>query len=219
MSRYYVLGSVFALFCCGFVYSQDGPKLKPVILPDSIRFVQHFTDDRLVGTMIFDNFVTDTEIGRGSLPSVASKKLTYALQTESTGDATVKQIFRGFIATQGSGSAALVVHAGGKSTLVDWDKAIADAKATPRKADSKEWKAAVQRAQEEGLTVGDRPERADDFLLVIDTPVAAGKPLQTHIFMLVDRLVGNDDGAAHVSVDSIDFVISPDKSGRAKPKR
>jgi hypothetical protein len=218
MLRSYFLGSVFALVCCGFARSQEGPKLKPVILPDAIHYVQHFTDDRLVGTMIFDNFVTDTEIGRGSLPSVASKKLTYALQTESTGDATVKQIFRGFIATQGTGSAALVVHAGGKSTLVDWDKAIADAKATPRKADSKEWKAAVKRAQDEGFTVGQRPERADDFLLVIDTPVAAGKPLQTHIFMLVDRLVGNDDGAAHLSVDSIDFVISAAETGKAKKR-
>ena len=215
MSRFFRLASIMVLACGGIARSQEGPKFKPVILPDSVHYVQDFTEDKLVGTMVFDNFVITTEIGRGSPPSVASKKLTYALQTESTTEASVKTIIRGFVATQGSGSAALLIHAGGKSTLVDWDKATAGAKATPRDANSKTWKGALARAKEEGLTVGDRPDRSSDFLAVIDTPVPAGQPLQTTVFLLVDRLVGNDSDA-FLSIDSIDFVISPAEASKTK---
>jgi len=215
MSRFFLLASIIVLEFGGIAHSQEGPKFKPVTLPDAIHYVQNFSEDKLVGAMVFDNFVITTEIGRGSLPSVVSKKLTYALQTESTKQASVKTIIRGFVATNGTGSATLLVHAGGKSTLIDLDKATTEAKATPRDVNSKEWKGALKRAQEEGLTVGDRPDRSSDFLAVIDTPVPAGQPLQTTVFLLVDRLVGNDSDA-FLSIDSIEFVISPAEASKTK---
>jgi len=66
MSRFFLLASIIVLEFGGIAHSQEGPKFKPVILPDAIHYVQNFSEDKLVGAMVFDNFVITTEIGRGS---------------------------------------------------------------------------------------------------------------------------------------------------------
>lgn len=136
MLRFMSIAGALVVLATRLAIAEDAPKFKTVILPDAIRFVQAFSEDKQAGTMIFDNFVVGTEIGRGTLPSVATKKLTYVLHPESAKEVCVTQDIRGFVSTQASGSATLIVHAGGKTTVVDLKKATSDAKATSRKAKS-----------------------------------------------------------------------------------
>ncbi|HND54587.1 MAG TPA: hypothetical protein PLV92_19380, partial [Pirellulaceae bacterium] len=129
------------------------PKFKTVVLPDAIRFVQAFSEDRQAGTLIFDNFVAGTAAGRGSLPGAELKKFTYVLQPDADKTARVRQVIRGYVSTVGSGSAALVVHSGGTTTLVDLAKAIKAAKSS-KNAPAKSVEATRAQARAAAATLG-----------------------------------------------------------------
>jgi hypothetical protein len=114
---------------------------------------------------------------------------------------------RGFVSHQGSGSAAFVIHAGGKTTVVDLKEAIGNAQSSPRDPKSEVWRQVQKKAQEQGFELESQPDQSSDFLTTFDTSVAAGQPLQVTILLLVDRLPGEDDSGALLTVDSIDFEI------------
>ena len=73
--------------------AEDGPKFKHVIPTDSVQFVRVFSADSRVGAMLFDNLIIDTEIGRGTLPSVRTKQFSYVLQPVSDKEVCVVQRF------------------------------------------------------------------------------------------------------------------------------
>ena len=191
--------------------AEDAPTFKTVIIPDSIRFVQAFSQDKQVGTMIFDNFGVGTEIGRGRLPSVETIKFTYVLTPVSKSEVSVTQQIRGFVSTQGSGSASLVIHSAGETTLVDLSKAIAAA-GRGEKSLTQTHKEAKILFDDSGLTVSGRPTESKDFLVEFHRKVGAGIPLQTTVGVLVDRLPGDDGSSAMMQVDSVDFHVTAVKA-------
>ena len=198
-------------FAPQLVQSADEPTFKTVIRPDSIRFAQVFSVDKKVGAMVFDNFVAATEIGRGSLPSVQTKTLTYALEPVSDKGVEVVQQIRGFVNSQGSGSASLVIHSGGETTLVDLAKAIAASKAGGKANQNTLHEAARKKGTDDGFTVDGRPKTSDEFFVEVRRSVATGKALQTTVSLLVDRLPGDDGSGAVLYIDSIDFEVVPAK--------
>lgn len=203
-----------ALFCRPSV-ADDAPKFKNVILPDAVHYAQLFSADSRVGTMIFDNFVVATESGKASLPSVATKKFTYVLFPDSTTDVCVRTLIRGFVSTNGSGSASLLIHAGGKSHLIDLPKAIAEAKAGTQTPKGEHHQRALKAARDQGMKVGRAPQQlGDDFLHVLCIRVPVGKPLQVTCNLLVDRLTGDDNSGALLTIDSIDFEATPADAGK-----
>lgn len=210
MAKTYLLAGLIMLSCSLGLVAQDAPTFKTVIIPDSIRFVQAFSVDKQVGAMIFDNFVTGTETGRGGLPSVETKKFTYVLCPVSTKEVSVVQQIRGYVSTQGSGSVALVIHAGGETMLVDLTKAIAAA-GKGEKPSSETHKKAQLLFKDSGLTVSARPKESNDFFIEFQRKVPAGVPLQTTVGVLVDRLPGDDGSGATLHVDSIDFQVTAAK--------
>jgi len=203
-----LLSSVFL----GTLYAEESPKFKTVILPDAIRFVQNISEDKQVGTMIFDNFLLGTGTGKVILPSSDVKRFSYVLQPESTNEAVVTQHFRGFVAVQGTASAALLIQSGGNSTLVDLSAAIKSAKTGGKSPQDDLHQQARKTAAEQGFTVSGRPEKANDYFVEVKTKVAAGKPLQTTILLLVDRLKEDDGSGAVLFVDSVDFRVEGEKS-------
>ena len=190
--------------------AEDGPVFKHVIPTDAPQFARAFSADSRVGAMIFDNLFIDTEIGRGTLPSVRTKQFSYVLQPKSDKEVSVVQNIRGFVSTQGSGNAVLLINANGKPSTVDWKKAIQDAKVPPSPRFKELEKTARKEASELGFT-DDRPAKFDDFFVEIKSPVPIGKPLQTTLVLLVDRLTGDDGSGAMIVIDSIDFEVLPEK--------
>ena len=211
MSRFNLL-TILALLLVSQSLRAADPAFKTVIHPDAIRFVQVFSDDKKACTMMFDNFVTGTEVGKGSLPSVQTKSFTYVTHPESDKDVEITQHIRGFVSTQGSGSASLVIHAAGSTTLVDLSKAIAAAKSGDKPAHEALRKSAKQKATDGGLTVGGRPAKSDEFIVQVKRTLGPGKPMQTTIGILVDRLPGDDGSGATLHIDTIDFEVFPAKA-------
>ena len=208
----------FSMAMCMLVAGLSGaegpPKFKTEILTDAVRFVQGFSEDKQACTMIFDNFIIATEIGKGSSPSVVDKSFTYVTQPESDKEVQVVQHVRGFVSTQGNASASLVIHAGGKTTVVDLSKAIKAAK-TPDKPAHESLREKVKKsATDAGFTVDGRPEKSDNFFVEIKSRVPAGKPLQTTCQLLVDRLPGEDGSGSVLQIDTIDFEVFPAPPGK-----
>lgn len=208
MIRHTMVLSLVCGFCVSVARAEDGPTFEHVIPTDSVQFVKVFSTDSQTGAMLFDNLLIDTEIGRATVPSVGTKKFVYVLQPKHDKEVSVTQMIRGFVSTQGSGSAALIVHAGGITTTVDLSKAIEAAKNGGKRVNEELWKQAQTLAKEQGFTDDPRPDKSDDFLVEIKSHVPAGQPLQTTILLLVDRLPGEDGSGALLVIDSIDFVVS-----------
>ena len=85
-----------------------GPKFSKVIYPDAVRFVSDTSPDGQVRTILFDNFVLETDIGRPTEVDVRVKTFTYVMGIESDSDASVHQIIQGFLARSGTASASLI---------------------------------------------------------------------------------------------------------------
>jgi len=189
------------------------PTIDPVAPTDSVAFVKAYSPDGQAGTFLFENLWIDTEIGNGGLPSAVTKRFVYVHQFKGTEAVRLTQTIRGFVHTQGSGSASLLIHSGGESTLVDLKAAIqtAGASTTVRPAS---FEAAKTLAGGQHFQVKSPVDGSQNFQVSFDRNVAVGKPLQTTLVMLVDRLPSTDekgDGALLV-VDSIDFILAkPDK--------
>ncbi|HTN76154.1 MAG TPA: hypothetical protein VL096_12945, partial [Pirellulaceae bacterium] len=146
MPKTVVLGIVLSLVPT-LALAQGEAKFKPVVLPDSIRFVQAFSPDHQAGTMLFDNYVLATELGKGTMPDAKVKSFTYCLQPEVTKEMAVKHVVRGYASTQGKASAAMIVHAGGQTHLVDLKAPSRTAK-NVKAADSPHHKLATAQARD-----------------------------------------------------------------------
>lgn len=190
----------------------DGPKFTKSIPTDAIRFVAATSEGGQASTMIFDNFLIETGVGNPSVPDVVTRTFTYVREIESTEDCLVEQDFRGFVAREGNASAAMIVHSGSQTAVVDLVKAIEDAKDCAVNKDFPTRKQAEQAAAEEGLKDSERVGEFDDFIVNISTLVPAGQSLQTTIFLLVDQVGGTDEPTAFLTIDSIDSEVkaSPD---------
>jgi hypothetical protein len=215
MLRRILLLSTFLTFSVSneLANAQELPTLKKVIPTDSVQFSRVFSSDARVGAMIFDNLVVATEIGRGTLPSIHTKQFSYVLQPDSQDEVIVNQMVRGFVSTQVSGSASLLIHSGGRAVVVDWKKAIAAAKA-PVDPKFTELKMTIRDKDMKAALAANKAEKFDDFFVEFRRQVPLGKPLQTTFVLLVDRLPGDDGSGAMIAIDSIDFEVMPKKPSK-----
>lgn len=209
MIRIPCLVCVATLLACSVQAAE--PTLKKVIPTDSVQFARAFSTDLQVCTLIFDNLLIDTEIGKGTAPSVRSKQFSYVFTPESDGEVCIVQTIRGFVSTQGASSASLLIHSGGEATNVDFDKAIATAKKGTVTRDAELVKKAKALADEQGFVAKPKKDKSDDFQITIERHVAKGATLQTTLNLLVERATGDDSPAAAIFIDSIDVSVLPVK--------
>lgn len=207
MSRIPCLMCVAALLVS--TLSAAEPTLKKVIPTDSVQFARAFSEDGQVCTLMFDNLVIDTEIGRGTPPSVRSKQFSYVFTPESDGEVCIVQTIRGFVSTQGASSASLLIHSGGEATNVDFDKAIATAKKGGVTRDAELTKKAKSAAEAQGFVAKPKKDKSDDFQITIERHVAKGAALQTTLNLLVERATGDDSPGAVIFIDTIDVSVLP----------
>ncbi len=197
----------------------EAPKFGKTYPSDAIRFVTATSEDRAVTTMLFDNFVLATETGRGQIVEAKTRTFTFGNVIEAKSDVSVNLDFRGFVSTVASGSAALIVMAGGETTAVDLQKAIQADKAVDE-ADPVR-KSASEKATTAGFTVSAQPRGSDDYYARIPVKVAEGQPLQVTVVLIVDRQP-TADSQALITIDSIDLgvkaVAKADKSEKKSAK-
>ncbi|MDX1968098.1 MAG: hypothetical protein SFV23_13065 [Planctomycetaceae bacterium] len=208
MSRYCWIAATLCVQIWASGASSAEPALDRVILPDSVRFVTGFSEDRQACTMIFDNLLIGTRIGRPSLPSVETKRFVHVLGLKSDQECLVDIQVRGFVSTFGSGSASLLIHSQGASKLVDLDQAIKDAKALTVNAPNEAQRQAEELAKSEGYDSA-KPDRSDDFFVCIQRKVPPNGKVQTTLLLLVDRLDESEDSGALLTVDTVDIVVKP----------
>ena len=190
------------------VLAEDEVKFKPVITPDAVRFVTAFSEDKQAATMIFDNFLASTRADNGMLPDTTIKTFTYCLEPEISKDAVVEHHVRGFFSTEGSASAALVIHAAGQTTLVKLEGYKGKGREKKKEGDSALQEQARKLAKEQGFEIGDPPSKSDDYIATFKTKAKPNTPIQVTVILLVDRLPGDSAQGALLTVDSIDFEIS-----------
>ncbi len=182
------------------------PKLGKTFYPDAIRFVSATSEDGETSVLIFDNFVLGTATGKGDLVNADTKSFSVTNKIEAKDGVTVWLDIRGFVSTQDGGSAAVLVHAGGETTLVDLEKAAASGASKARKEDDALYVQAKSSAESAGFKVNSRPKGGQDFYARVSASLAKGEPLQATVVTLVDRLQ-NADSQALITVDSIDVSV------------
>ena len=186
--------------------ASDGPKFKPEIPTDAIRFVSADSDDGRASSMIFDNFDVETDIGRTTSPDISMRTFTFVRKIDSTSDSCVELGFRGFVSRSGAASASMIVHTGGKTTVVDLKKAIKTAKENTIDLNCPVRKKAQEAADESEFD--DFEGEADDFAVFIAARVPKGQTLQTTVILLVERTKeGDEESGATLAVDSIDSEV------------
>ena len=124
----------------------DAPTFAKAVYPDSIRFVTATSEDGEVMTMLFDNFVVSTRPGKGQHLGAETKSFSVANDLKAREGVTATLDVRGFVAVEEGGSAALLIHAGGETTIVDLSKAIEAAASKPRESEDALYAQAVQNA-------------------------------------------------------------------------
>lgn len=196
----------------------DKPAFGKVFFPDSIRFVTATTEDRAVATMLFDNFVLTTSNGKGDLLESRTKSFSVANKIEAKDGVSVALDIRGFVSTEEDGSAALIVQAGGETTVVDLAKAIDAAKAKPREPEEALYVAAKESSKAAGFSVDSRPRESDEYFIRIPAKLAKGQPLQATVLLLVDRLPESGSGAM-ITVDTIDISVKADSGTKKKTEQ
>ncbi len=206
------------LLVSGAVLADDGaagPKFTKVIYPDAVRFVSITSPDGQARTMLFDNFIIATDVGGPTEPDVRMKTFSYVMGVESETDVCVHQDFRGFVARQGAASATLIVHTGGKTTVIDLQQAIAEANKNVINRNDPLRKQAEEAAAKEGFDDAKPEGENDDFFARVSTLVPKGQPLQTTVILLVDRVKADESPQALLTIDSIDSEVFPE----LKPRR
>lgn len=184
-------------------------KFTTTVPTDEIQFARSFSEDKHAATLIFENLVAETDIGRGKLPDVVTRRFTFALPIESQQEVCVTQDIRGFINTVGSGSTALLVQSGGVTTLIDLKKAVKEAEGKAAKTETATHKLAAKAAKDQGFSGKKAPTGSHDFYHRVEARVPAGKPLQVTLVLLTERLPGDDGSGALMIIDSLDFEIHP----------
>ena len=212
------LALMIMLISHAFADEADKPKFGKAFYPDSIRFVSNTSEDREAATMIFDNFVLATSGGKGDVLESRTKSFSVANKIESKDAVSVVLDVRGFVSTQEGGSVAIIVQAGGETTLVDLGKAIAAAKSKPRDAEDKLYLAAMESSKEAAFTVSSRPKESDDYFVRIPAKLVKGQPLQATVLLMVDRLPESGSEAL-VTVDSIDISFKAEPAPKKKTEK
>jgi hypothetical protein len=189
-----------------FAADPEPPTLGKSFHSDAIRFVAAISEDQQASTLIFDNFVVATAQGKGQLLSAETKSFTLGNQIEAKDAVTVTMDLRGFVATQDGGTAAVIVHAGQETTVVDLPRAIAAATSKPRKTDDPLYVQAQTDAERAGFDDRAPSKKSNDFSTRITVTLEKGQPLQATVVLLTDRQP-NADSSALVVVDSIDVSV------------
>ncbi|GEM_PF-1872810 len=190
------------------------PKLGKTFFPDAIRFVSATSEDREVTTLMFDNFVLGTASGKGELVSAETKTFSVTNQLDSDGGVTATLDIRGFVSVSEGGSAALVVHAGGETTVVDLKKAIAASATKMRKPEEPLYVQAKEAAEAAGLKVSGQPKGSENYLARISGTFEKGQPLQATVIVIVDRLTAASSSAM-ITVDTIDIGVKASPADKA----
>lgn len=193
----------------------DAPTFGKAVYPDSIRFVTATSEDGEVMTMLFDNFVVSTRPGKGQHLGAETKSFSVANDLKAREGVTATLDVRGFVAVEEGGSAALLIHAGGETTIVDLSKAIEAAASKPRESEDALYAQAVENAGTAGLTVNARPKKSEDFLARASATFAPGEALQVTVLLLAERL-SDADSSALITVDSIDISLKSAAPSRTK---
>lgn len=190
------------------------PKFGKACFPDAIRFVSATSEDREVTTLMFDNFVLATASGKGEMVSAETKTFSVTSQLESDGAVTATLDIRGFVSVSEGGSAALVVHAGGETTVVDLKKAIAASVTKMRKPEEPLYLQAKETAEAAGYKVSGQPKGSENYMARISGTFAKDQPLQATVILLVDRLTAASSSAM-ITVDTIDIGVKAAPAGKA----
>lgn len=209
MRRALLLAALLTIPASGQLAAEDaseGPKFKRGVPTDAIRFVAADSEDGRASTMIFDNFQVATDASRTVAPDISTRTFTFVRKIDSTSDSCVELDFRGFVSRSGVASASMIVHTGGKTTVVDLKKAIQTAKENTIDLSCPVRKKAQEAADESGFD--DAEGEADDFAVFIAARVPKGQTLQTTVILLVERTKeGDEESGATLVVDSIDCEV------------
>lgn len=207
--RFAVAVGFLGLFSAiGMADEADRPKLGVVFYPDAVRFVTSISEDREVATMLFDNFSLATTSGKAPLVTAQTKSFSISNSPESKGDAVATLDIRGFVDVQEGGSAALIIHAGGETTVVDLKKAVAAETTKPRKTEDALYLAAKETADTAGFRNSSKAAGGANYYARVSVDVAKGQPLQATVLLLVDRVPASGSGAL-IAVDSLDISVKP----------
>jgi hypothetical protein len=182
------------------------PTLGKSFHSETTRFVVAIGEDQQGSTLIFDNFLVATAQGKGSLPSAVTKSFSLGNKIEAKDAVTVTLDIRGFVLTEEGGTAALIVHAGQETTLVDLPRAITAATSKPGKTDEPLYVQAQADAERAGFAAGASSKKSESFSTRVTATLAKGQPLQATFLLLADRLP-NADSSALIVVDSIDVSV------------
>ena len=210
----YTLVMIALLTASGVADEAKNPKFGKAFFPDAIRFVSATSEDREVTTLMFDNFVLATASGKGEMVSAETKTFSVTSQLESYGAVTATLDIRGFVSVSEGGSAALVVHAGGETTVVDLKKAIAASVTKMRKPEEPLYLQAKETAEAAGYKVSGQPKGSENYMARISGTFAKDQPLQATVILLVDRLTAASSSAM-ITVDTIDIGVKAAPADKA----
>lgn len=210
----HTLVMVALLTASGVADEAKKPKFGKAFFPDAIRFVSATSEDREVTTLMFDNFVLATASGKGEMVSAETKTFSVTSQLESDGAVTATLDISGFVSVSEGGSAALVVHAGGETTVVDLKKAIAASVTKMRKPEEPLYLQAKETAEAAGYKVSGQPKGSENYMARISGTFAKDQPLQATVILLVDRLTAASSSAM-ITVDTIDIGVKAAPAGKA----
>ncbi len=194
----------------------DQPKLGKVFETDSIRFVTATSDDRMVSSMLFDNFAIASSDGKGGLLESRTKSFSLANKIEAKDSISVFLDIRGYVSAANGGKATLIIQIGDETTLVDLKKSIAAAASKPRNLEDPLYVAVQQSAKAAGFSTGGGPKGSEDYMVRVPAKLQKGQPLQSTVLLLVDRLP-NAGSSAIITVDSIDVSVKAAPAEKQKP--
>jgi len=190
----------------GMADEASRPKLGEVFYPDAVRFVTSVSEDREVATMMFDNFSLATASGKAPLVTAQTKPFSISNSLESKGDAVATLDVRGFVDVQDGGSAALIIHAGGETTVVDLKKAVTAETTKPRKTEDALYTAAKENAETAGFRNTIKSAGGANFYARVSVDIAKGQAMQATMLLLVDRVPATGSSAM-ITVDSLDIAV------------
>jgi hypothetical protein len=151
--------------------------------------------DRKAGTVLFDSLLTAA--GGRSGPAVGTTTHTVACRLEGNDKPVcIVQDIRGFASASEKANVALVVHAGGKTTVIDLVKARVkdNAPLDPKK---------VKKREDRKNVLGE----GFNFEYRMEVTVPANSDYQVTFFLVAERHGKDENDGAMVQVDSLDFVI------------
>lgn len=175
----------------------NGPKLQEVtqtntiIIPsDKVKSSLTLSPNAEAWTMILDNFdltLRASEYG-SSDSNVRVRTFTYVQKIESAKDTSVKQDFRGYVDLTGNASAAVIIHSGTQTTVVD----LMEASQT----------STGENIEDTGIQT--------NYITTISTVVPKGQSLRTTVILLGDPDKGGAESSVSLTLDSIDSEVKYD---------